>query len=112
MRKGHPFIDTGRDIWCPGPIGGAPCRLTLTARPGGASARLRGRPRIAGTAHVVVAAGRHAQVTVPLNRAAYRFVRAHRKLTLSVVGVVTRSPGAPKRETFVFTVRPPARAKR
>jgi RTX calcium-binding nonapeptide repeat (4 copies) len=111
IRNGKPLVDTGRTITCPGPVRSHLCRLSLIARPSGASARLRGRPRIAGSAHVVVAAGARAKVMFRLNLAAYRLVREHRKLTLSVTAVVTRLGYIPLRETFAVTVKAPPRGR-
>lgn len=107
IRNGKPLVDTGRNIRC----AGAPsvsCQLSVTARPSGASARLRGRPAIAGTTNVAVAGGAQKKVTVSLNRTAYRLLRAHRKLTLSVTAVLTRPGYAPARASFTVTVKAPA----
>jgi hypothetical protein len=111
MPNAHPVVDTGRSISCPGGFPADPCRLSVTARPSGASARLRGRPAIAGATHVLVAAGARTKVTLPLNRTAYRLLRAHRKLTLSVTAVFTRPHYASVRKTFAIAVRAPARAR-
>ena len=76
VRNGKPLVDTGRSIRC----AGAPsvsCQLSVTARPSGASARLRGRPAIAGATHVPVAGGVQKKVTLSLNPRAYRPLRAH-----------------------------------
>jgi len=112
MHNAKPWVDTGRNVICVGSVGIDPCRVTVTARPSGASARLRGRPRIAGTVHAVVAAGGGARIRVPLNVTANRLLRAHRKLTLSVTAVVTRSGYVIARTTFVITIKAPGRGRR
>jgi RTX calcium-binding nonapeptide repeat (4 copies) len=111
VRNGKPVVDTGRRIRC----AGAPsrsCQLSVTARPSGASARLRGRPAIAGTTNVAVAGGAEKKVMLSLNRSAYRLLRAHRKLTLSVTAVLTRPGYTSSQTTFTITVKAPARGRR
>jgi len=105
LPNGDPIVDTGRTVLCPGATGGVPCRLKVTARPSGASARWRGRPASAGEASMLVAAGRSGRVRVPLNLRAYRLLRAHRKLTLSVTATVTRPHSELLRSTFTITVK-------
>ena len=111
VRNGKPLVDTGRSIRC----AGAPsvsCQLSVTARPSGASARLRGRPAIAGATHVPVAGGAQKKVTLSLNPRAYRLLRAHRKLTLSVTAVLARPGYTSSQATFTITIKAPARRKR
>jgi hemolysin type calcium-binding protein len=112
MRNGRPVVDTGRSISCRGPFYDYACRLSVTARPSGASARLRGRPAIAGTSNVLVAFRARAKVMVPLNRTAYRLLRAHDKLTLSVTATFTRLGYPTLRRTFTVTVKAPALGRR
>jgi hypothetical protein len=112
MRKGRPVIDTGRSIRCPRAFGLYPCQLSATARPSGRSGLVRGRPAIAGAIQAQIASGTWSKVMVPLNRRAYRLLRAHRRLTLSVTTRLTRSLGyTPARATFAITVKAPARRK-
>jgi hypothetical protein len=108
VHSGRATVDTGRSIRCRGSARVAACHLSVTARPSGASARLRGRPGIAGTTNVAVAGGAEKKVMVSLNRTAYRLLRAHRKLTLSVTAVLTRPGYGPARASFTVTVRAPA----
>jgi hypothetical protein len=112
LPNGDPTVDTGRIVLCPGATGGVPCGLKVTARPGGASARWRGRPASAGEASVLVAAGRPGRVKVPLNLRAYRLLRAHHKLTLSITATVTRPHSKLVRSTFTITVRTRAHKRR
>jgi hypothetical protein len=112
MRNGDPVVDTGRATTCPGAAGGAACRVKVAARPSGASAHVHGRPASAGEGSVLVAAGAHARVRVPLNVRAYRLLRSHRKLTLSVRVTVTRPYSAAVQTTFTITVKAPARKRR
>jgi hypothetical protein len=46
-----------------------------------------------------------------LNRRAYRLLRAHGKLTLSVTAVLTRPGYASSQATFTVTIKAPARRK-
>ena len=112
LPNGDPIVDTGRTMLCPGTSGGVPCRLKVTARPGGASARWRGRPASAGEASVLVAAGKPARVRVPLNLRAYRLLRAHHKLTLSVTATITRPHSKLVRSALTITVKTPAHKRR
>jgi hemolysin type calcium-binding protein len=112
MPNGDPIVDTGRGTFCPGTRGGTPCRLKVTARPSGASARLRGRPATAGESSVLVAAATLGRVRVPLNLRAYRLLRAHHKLTLSVTATITRPHSKSVGATFTITVKAPARRRR
>jgi hypothetical protein len=112
LPNGDPVVDTGRTVLCPGATGGVPCRLKVTARPSGASARWRGRPASAGETSVLLAAGRPGRVRVPLNLRAYRLLRAHHKLTLSVTATITRPHSKLVRSTFTITVRTPAHKRR
>jgi hypothetical protein len=111
IRNGKPVVDTGRSIRCAGAPSVA-CQLSVTARPTGASARLRGRPAIAGATKVAVAGGAHKKVTLSLNRSAYRLLRAHRKLTLSVTVLLTRPGYVASQATFTVTVNAPKRHRR
>jgi hypothetical protein len=112
IRNGRPVLDTGRSIRCPRAFGLYPCQLSATARLSGRSARVRRRPAIAGAIQAQVASGTWSKVMVPLNRRAYRLLRAHRRLTLSVTTMLTRSLGyTPARATFAITVKAPARRK-
>jgi hypothetical protein len=99
-------------VLCPGTTGGVPCRLKVSARPGGASARWRGRPATAGEGSVLVVAGRPGRVRVPLNLRAYRLLRAHHKLTLSVTASITRPHSKLVRSTFTITLKTPAHKRR
>jgi Ca2+-binding RTX toxin-like protein len=112
LPNGDPIVDTGRTVLCPGAPGGVPCRLKVTARPSGASARWRRRPASAGETSVLLAAGRPGRVRVPLNLRAYRLLRAHHKLTLSVTATITRPHSKLMRSTFTITVRTPAHKRR
>jgi RTX calcium-binding nonapeptide repeat (4 copies) len=112
IRNGRPMVDTGRTMTCPGVPGGLACRLHLSARPAGASAHWRGRPAVAGESGVNVAAGAGARVRFVLGTRAYRLLRAHRKLTLSVSATIVRPHSAAVRSTFVITVKPPPRHRR
>jgi hypothetical protein len=112
LPNGDPIVDTGRAAFCPGATGGVPCRLKVTARPSGASARWRGRPASAGEASVLVAAARPGRVRVPLNLRAYRLLRAHHRLTLSVTATITRPHSKLVRSTFPITVRTRAHKRR
>jgi hypothetical protein len=111
IRNGDPVVDTGRATTCPGAAGGAACRVKVAARPSGASAHVHGRPGSAGEGRVLVAAGARASVRVPLNLRAYRLLRSHRKLTLSVTVTVTRPYSAAVQTTFTITVKAPARKR-
>jgi Ca2+-binding RTX toxin-like protein len=110
IRNGKPLVDTGRSIRCMG-APSVSCQLSVTARPSGASARLRGRPAIAGGTHVPVAGGVQKKVMFSLNGRAYRLLRAHRKLTLSVTAVLTRPGYVSSQATFTITIKAPARRK-
>jgi RTX calcium-binding nonapeptide repeat (4 copies) len=112
LPNGDPIVDSGRIVLCPGATGGVPCRLKVSARPSGASARWRGRPASAGETSVLVAAGRPDRVRVPLNLRAYRLLRAHHKLTLSLTATITRPHSKLVRSTFTITVRTPAHKRR
>jgi len=112
VRKGHPVVDTGRTMSCPGVKGGLPCRLHLSARPAGASAHWRGAPAVAGESGVDVAAGAGARVRLQLGMRAYRLLRAHRKLTLSIAATITRSHSAPVKATIVVTIKAPPTRRR
>jgi hypothetical protein len=112
VRNGDPIVDTGRATHCPGSAGGTPCRLKVTARPAGTSARVHGRPASAGEASVLVAGGKPVSVRVPLNLRAYRMLRAHGKLTLSVTATITRLHSARVQTTFAITVKLPPHKRR
>jgi hypothetical protein len=111
IRNGKPLVDTGRSIRCVG-APSVSCQLSVIARPSGASARLRGRPAIAGETHVPVAGGVQKKVTLSLNPTAYRLLRAHRKLTLSVTAVLARPGYVSSQATFTITVKAPKRHRR
>jgi hypothetical protein len=85
--------------------------VKVIARPAGASARLHGRPSIAGADSVVVAAGSRARIAVALNARAYRLMRAHHRLTLSVALRITRPGFGTVGSTFTITVKAPARKR-
>jgi hypothetical protein len=112
IRNGDPVVDTGRAMTCPGVAGGAACRLKVVARPSGTSAHVHGRPSIAGEGSVLVAATARARVRVPLNRRAYRLLRARHKLTLLVTVTITRPYSAAVQTTFMITVKTPAHKRR
>jgi hypothetical protein len=97
---------------CPGVTGGLPCKLRIVARPSGASAHWRGRPAVAAESTVPVAAGAGAKATFQLGSRAYRLLRAHHRLTLTIAATITRPHSAPIRGTFTITVKTPARRKR
>jgi hypothetical protein len=86
--------------------------LTVTATPSGASAHWHGRPSVAGTASTLFARGATAKVRVPLNLRAYRLLRAHRKLTLTVTAKFARRYAAASSTTFTVTVKLPPRKRR
>jgi hypothetical protein len=112
IRKGKPVVDTGRSISCawPGAVYG--CVLSVTARPSGGSARLRGAPAIAGAGYVIVPVAARTHVTVTLNHAAYRLLRARHKLTLSITAALTGVNYRSARSTFTITVKAPLRRRR
>lgn len=112
VRNGRPIVDTGRTMSCPGVKLGPPTRLHISARPAGASAHWRGRPAVAGESGMDVAAGAGTRVRLQLGTRAYRLLRAHRKLTLSVSATVIRSHSAPVKATFVFTIKAPSTRRR
>jgi hypothetical protein len=112
LPSGDRIVDSGRIAFCPGAAGRAACVLKVAARPSGASARWRGRPVSAGEASVLVAAGRPGRVRIPLNLRAYRLLRAHHKLTLSVTATITRPYSKAVRSAFTITVKMPAHKRR
>jgi len=54
---------------------------------------------------VLVAGGARASILVPLNRRAYRLLRAHHKLTLSVTFRITHPTAGTVGSTFTVTVK-------
>jgi hemolysin type calcium-binding protein len=110
MRGATAIVDTGRTVACPaGPVS---CQLSVTARPGGSSARVRGRPAIAGTAQIGVRAGSTAKIAIRLTPKALRMLRGRHRITLSVSAVLKRGPVRHATASFALTVKAPARAKR
>jgi hypothetical protein len=107
VRDGRPVVDTGWTMSCPGVKGGLPCRLHLSARPAGASAHWLDAPAVAGESAVDVAAGAGASVRFQLGKRAYRLLRGHGRLRLSIAATVTRSHSAPVKATFVITIKAP-----
>ena len=114
IRHGRAVIDTGRSITCARPGAPVGCVLSVTARPSGASARLRGAPDIAGAGpgYVIVPVAARAKVTVTLNRAAYRLLRVHRKLTLSISAALSGVNYRSAHTRFTLTLKAPPRRKR
>jgi hypothetical protein len=110
IRAGRPVIDTGRMIDCS--VAGAACGLKMTARTSGASARLRGAPRIAGRTTTRVAPMASAAIVVPLNRRAYRLLRTHRRLTVAVTYRISHQTVPTAGSSFTITVKLPARKRR
>jgi hypothetical protein len=110
MRGATAIVDTGRTVACPaGAIG---CRLSATARPGGSSARVRGRPVVAGTAQIRVRAGASAKIAIRLTPSAVRMLRSRHRITLVVSAVLKRGPVQHATTSFAVTVKAPARRKR
>jgi hypothetical protein len=110
MRGATAIVDTGRTVACPaGPVA---CRLSVTARPGGSSARVRGRPAIAGTAQIKVRAGSSAKIAIRLTPKAGRMLRSKHRITLAVSAILKRGPVQHATASFALTVKAPARAKR
>jgi hypothetical protein len=61
---------------------------------------------------VPVAAGAGAKVRFRLGTRAYRLLRAHHRLTLTIAATITRPHSAPIRGTFTITIKAPNHAKR
>jgi hypothetical protein len=107
MRGATAMVDTGRTVACP--AGAVACQLSVTARPGGSSARVRGRPALAGTAQIKVRAGSSAKIAIRLTPKALRMLRSRHTITLSVSAVLKRGPLTHATTSFVVTVKAPAR---
>jgi hypothetical protein len=103
-------VDTGRTVACP--AGAIACQLSATARPGGSSARVRGRPAVAGTARIRVRAGASAKIAIRLTPKAVRMLRGRHRITLVVSAVLKRGPVQHATTSFVVTVKVPARRRR
>jgi hypothetical protein len=110
MRGATAIVDTGRTVACP--AGTVTCQLTASARPGGGSARVRGRPTVAGVAHAPIKAGSNAKIVIRLTPKALRLLRTKHRITLSVTAVLKRGPLTYATTTFAVTVRAPAPARR
>jgi hypothetical protein len=110
MRGATATVDTGRTVACPS--GGLACRLSATARPGGGSARVRGRPTVAGTAQIRVRAGATVKIAIRLTPKAARMLRKQRRITLAVKAVLERGAAQHAVASFAVTVKAPARGKR
>jgi hypothetical protein len=104
IRAGRPVVDTGRAIGCPDLGTVSPCHVTATALAHGKSA---GR-----ATNVQVAEGTRTRLAVPLNARAYRQLRAHRKLTISVTWRISRPVYGKVGATFTITVKLPPRKRR
>jgi hypothetical protein len=109
MRGATATVDTGRTVACP--AGGSACRLSATARPGGASAKVRGRPTIAGTARIRLRAGASAKVAIRLTPKAARLLRRNGRITLAVSAVLERGAARHAASSFAVTVRAPKRTR-
>jgi RTX calcium-binding nonapeptide repeat (4 copies) len=112
VRNGDPTVDTGRSVSCFGPADAGPCKLRATASPSGASAHWPKSPPVAGTVSRLIARGATAKVMVTLNLRAYRLLRVHRKLTLTVSAKSTRSYYAAATTTFTIAIKLPPRRRR
>jgi hypothetical protein len=110
MRGATAIVDTGRTVACP--AGAVACQLSVTARPGGSSARVRGRPAIAGTAQIRVGAGSGAKIAIRLTPKAARMLRSKHRITLAVSAILKRGPVQHATASFAVTVKAPARRKR
>lgn len=110
MRGATAIVDSGRTVACPaGPV---VCQLSVTARPGGSSARVRGRPAIAGTAQIKVRAGSSAKIAIRLTPKAARMLRSKHRITLAVSAILKRGPVQHATASFAVTVKAPVRGKR
>lgn len=110
MRGAAAIVDTGRTVACPaGPVA---CRLGVTARPSGASAHVRGRPAIAGTAQIRVQPGATAKIAIRLTPKAARLLRAKHRITLSISAVLTRGAARQAASAFAVTLKASARTRR
>ena len=105
-----PARHTGRTVACP--AGAVACRLTATARPGGASAHARGRPAVAGSAQLRVGAGSRAKIAIRLTPKALKLLRSNHRITLAVSAVLKRGPVRQATTSFAVTVKAPARGRR
>jgi hypothetical protein len=110
MRGATAIVDTGRTVACP--AGVITCQLSATARPGGSSARVRGRPAVAGTAQIRVRAGASAKIAIRLTPKAVRMLGSRQRITLVVSAVLKRGPVQHATTSFTVTVKAPARRKR
>jgi hypothetical protein len=101
IRGGRAVVDTGRAIGCPDLGTSSSCHVTASALAHGKSA---GR-----ATSVQVAEGTRTRLAVPLNARAYRQLRAHRKLTISVTWRISRPVYGKVGGTFTITVKLPKR---
>jgi hypothetical protein len=109
MRGATAIVDTGRTVACP--AGAVACQLSVSARPGGSSARVHGRPAIAGTAQIRVRAGSSAKIVIRLTPKAARMLRSKHRITLAVSAILKRGPVQHATASFAVTVKAPARGK-
>jgi hypothetical protein len=103
-------VDTGRKVTCP--AGALACVLTASARPGGASAHIRGRPAVAGTAQIRLRPGASARITIRLTPKAARLLRRQRRITLAIKAVLKRGVADHATSSFAVTVKAPGRGRR
>jgi hypothetical protein len=87
------------------------CRLDVKARPGGASAKVHGRPQVAGVARVRVKPGANAKIAVRLTPKAARLLRSKGRLTLAVSAVLRRGAVQHAASSFAVTVKAPTRRR-
>jgi hypothetical protein len=109
VRGATATVDTGRTVACP--AGGPACRLSATARPAGASGKVRGRPTIAGTARIRLRAGASAKVAIRLTPKAARLLRSKGRITLAVSAVLERGAVRHAASSFAVTVKAPKRKR-
>ncbi|HEX6697009.1 MAG TPA: hypothetical protein VF080_09450 [Solirubrobacteraceae bacterium] len=107
VRGATATVDTGRSVACP--AGGPACRLSATARPAGASAKVHGRPRIAGTAQIRLRPGASAKLAIRLTPKAARLLRSKGRITLAVSAVLERGAARHAASSFAVTVKAPKR---
>ena len=109
MRGATATVDTGRSVACP--AGGPACRLSATARPAGASAKIHGRPTIAGTAQIRLRAGASAKLAIRLTPKAARLLRRKGRITLAVSATLERGAARHAASSFAVTVKAPKRRR-
>jgi hypothetical protein len=109
MRGAPATVDTGRTVACP--VGGPACRLSATARPGGASAKVRGRPTVAGTAQTRLPPGASAKLAIRLTPKAARLLRSKGRITLAVSAVLERGGMRHAASSFAVTIKAPKRRR-